>query len=223
MDNLTDIIHITFDLDGTLINSYNTIYKSTEIALKQLNINEPLVEDIFHEQIGHHFVDIFKAMDIPLPDFDEFIDIYKNVYFDFIDESSFYPNVLETIKYLNEKDVKISLLTTKGQDQADRIIDHFGLRKYFSFVMGRRPGIANKPSGEPLQFICKNLNVSPEFSLMVGDTELDINCGKNAKAKTCGVLYGYRTQEKLSAEKPDFLISNIEEITGIIDGKVDIK
>ena len=50
---------------------------------------------------------------------------------------------------------------------------------------------------EPLEFICDKINVPPANSLIVGDTELDINCGKNASAITCGVTYGYRSLEKL--------------------------
>jgi len=47
---------------------------------------------------------------------------------------------------------------------------------------------------------------------MVGDTELDIQCGISAGAKTCGVLYGYRTEDQLKKEKPDFIISRLDEL-----------
>ncbi len=50
---------------------------------------------------------------------------------------------------------------------------------------------------------------------MVGDTELDIQCGKNAGSKTCGVLYGYRTKSQLEKEKPDYLISGLNELEKI--------
>ncbi len=156
-------------------------------------------------------------MNIPVADFDEFITIYKEHYFDFIDESNLYPGLINTLNRINEKKIKISLLTTKGQGQADKIIDRFELRKYFSYVMGRRDEIANKPSAEPLLHICKELSLLPEETMMVGDTELDIKCGKNANTKTCGTLYGYRTKELLMLEKPDYLISGINEILGIIE------
>jgi phosphoglycolate phosphatase len=107
----------------------------------------------------------------------------------------------------------VSLLTTKGQDQADRIIGHFHLTKYFSHIMGRRIGVPVKPSPEPLLLICKDLNVLPAESIITGDTELDIRCGISAKVKTCGVTYGYRTREVLVKENPDYII---EKITSLI-------
>jgi phosphoglycolate phosphatase-like HAD superfamily hydrolase len=51
---------------------------------------------------------------------------------------------------------------------------------------------------------------------MAGDTELDIQCGKNAGSYTCGVLYGYRTKELLEIEKPDFIIGDIREILEVV-------
>ncbi len=81
--------------------------------------------------------------------------------------------------------------------------------------MGRRDGLAHKPSPEPLLFICKELKIDPTATLMVGDTELDIQCGKNAGSKTCGVLYGYRIKSQLEKEKPDYLISGLNELEKI--------
>lgn len=209
--------HICFDLDGTLVESRITIYKSTVKALRAVGINDPLPEKEFNSMIGMHFIDMFNNMDIELKDFEEFIGIYKNFYFDFIDESVLYPGVMEVLRFIsNGRDIKVSLLTTKGQDQAEKIIKHFKLDSYFNFIMGRRDGIAHKPSAEPLFFICDQIGVDAKGTMIVGDTELDINCGKNAGAVTCGVSYGYRTKESLKENSPDLLIDNLEELQTIL-------
>ncbi|MCW8803442.1 MAG: HAD-IA family hydrolase, partial [Ignavibacteriaceae bacterium] len=186
-------------------------------ALDQLNIRHNIPEDIFTNMIGMHFVDIFEELKIEVPDFEKFISIYKTLYFDFIDSSNLYQEVKETLKYLKEKQIKVSLLTTKGQEQAERIIDHFKLRYSFDYLMGRRDGLAHKPSPEPLLYICKELQVEPLETLMVGDTELDIQCGKSAGSKTCGVLYGYREKDQLEKEKPNFLISDLDELIKVLE------
>ena len=51
---------------------------------------------------------------------------------------------------------------------------------------------------------------------MVGDSEMDIRCGKNAGAKTCAVTFGYRSVEQIRAEDPDFIINDLAEIKSII-------
>ncbi len=217
MTNSSQINHVSFDLDGTIVDSYQTIHKTTLKVLEELNINSPINKDEFYFRIGQHFIDIFREMNIPVNDFEKFISIYKDFYFDFIDDSKIYPGVIETLKFLVERNIRVSLLTTKMQSQADKIIDHFNLREYFSLVMGRRNGIANKPSAEPLLFICNELKILPGETMMTGDTELDIQCGKNAGTKTCGAAYGYRDKELLKKENPDFIVSNITELKHIID------
>ncbi|MCH9029740.1 MAG: HAD family hydrolase [Bacteroidetes bacterium] len=208
-----NIEHICFDLDGTLVKSDKTIYKATLATLRHLSIKGDIPEQKFNKMIGLHFVDIFNEFNLDVPDFEKFIGIYKKIYFDFIDDSKLYNNVEDVLFSLkNDKDIKLSLLTTKGQDQAERIIKYFNLDNHFDFIMGRREGIAHKPSAEPLLFICNELEIDAKDTMIVGDTELDILCGKNAGAITCGVTYGYRTEESLKENDPDYLINDFDEI-----------
>jgi HAD superfamily hydrolase (TIGR01549 family) len=211
------IKHVCFDLDGTLVDSKDTILESTKAALDQLNISYKIDEDVFTNMIGMHFVDIFNKVNIRVDDFEQFISIYKAIYFDFIDSSYLYPEVKETLSYLNKKEIKVSLLTTKVQEQAEKIIDYFKLRSSFDCLMGRRDGMAHKPSPEPLLRICKELQIEPAETIIVGDTELDILCGKSAGTKTCGVLFGYRRKDQIEKEKPDFVISRLDELINFLD------
>jgi len=215
MITFRNISHICFDLDGTLVNSGKTIYLSTKEALKKLSLPSNFPEKQLNQMIGKHFIDIFHELNINLPDFQEFIAVYKSVYFDFIDKSTLYKNINEVLAYFINNNVKISLLTTKAQDQAEKIVNHFKLNEKLDYVMGRRNGMAHKPSPEPLLKICENLNISPADTLMIGDTELDIRCGKNANSKTCGVSYGYRTREQIEFENPDYIISDIKELINL--------
>jgi HAD superfamily hydrolase (TIGR01549 family) len=209
---MTKINHVCFDLDGTLVRSAKTIYKTTINTLNQIGINHHLPEAEFNKMIGQHFHDIFRHFAVDVPDFEYFIRIYKKNYFNFMDDSDLYDSVYETLSSLKSKNIKISLLTTKAQDQAEKIISHFKLDKYFDLIMGRRDGIPHKPSPEPLFFICNELKIKPSETLMVGDTELDIQCGKAAGSKTCGVTFGYRETEVLKTYNPDYLISSLSEI-----------
>lgn len=214
---MTKIKHACFDLDGTLVKSAKTIYNTTIHTLNQLSIQYNLPEVEFNKMIGQHFHDIFKNFEIVVPDFEYFIKIYKENYFDFINDSELYDGVAETLSYLHNNNIKVSLLTTKAQDQAEKIITHFSLDKYFDLIMGRRDGIPHKPSPEPLLMICNELNLKTSETIMIGDTELDILCGKNAGSKTCAVTFGYREVEILKSYNPDYLINSFSEINFIID------
>jgi len=210
---------VAFDLDGTLVSSHETIYKATLRTLEELHIKKEIPEEPFYKMIGLHFEDIFRKFGFSVPDFEQFIKIYKIVYFDYINLSAVYCGAEETIGDLRSTGIKISLITTKAQDQAKRILSHFNLLDKFDYVMGRRPGIAHKPSPEPLLKICNEFKVAPVNAIIVGDSELDIQCGKNAGSKTCAVTFGYRTKKELQKTEPDFLIDKISDVTYIVNGQ----
>lgn len=208
-DSITTLV---FDLDGTLVKSHKNIYDATIHSFNKLKVKFELPEEEFYKKIGHHFEDIFNDFGIVVDDFEEFINVYKKAYFEYIDSSELYDNVERILDELKAREFKIALLTTKGQDQADRIINHFNLGHNFDYVMGRRPGIAHKPAPDMLLKICEELNSEPKNTMMIGDTEMDILCGKNAGSKSCGVTYGYRTKEEVINLKPDFVIDELNEL-----------
>lgn len=208
---------VVFDLDGTLVSSHETIYKATLHALKEVGIKNNIPHQQFLNMIGMHFEDIFRELGFRVPDFEYFLKIYKSIYFDYMNESVLYPEVINSIDRLKQIGLKIGLLTTKGQDQAELILKHFNLLNNFDGVMGRRPGVAHKPSPEPLLKLCAEMNVDAANTLMVGDSELDIECGKNAGSFTCAVTYGYRKREHLQNYHPDFLIDNIDRLESILN------
>ena len=108
---------IVFDLDGTLVKSHKTIYKSTVKTLEKLNLQTNLDEYKFYNLLGHHFADIFEECNIEVPDVEYFIKIYKSIYFDFINDSHLYDNAISLFKELKKRKIKTGLLTTKGHDQ----------------------------------------------------------------------------------------------------------
>jgi HAD superfamily hydrolase (TIGR01549 family) len=207
---------VTFDLDGTLIDSGSTIYKATISTFEKLGMKVNLPKNELDKRIGAHFADIFNELNIQVDDIEYFIKVYKTLYFDYIDDSTLYSGVVEILEHLYNNNYKIALLTTKAQGQAELILEHFKLTKYFDYIMGRRPGIMHKPSPEPLLIISETLKVKPEETLMVGDTELDIQCGKSASAQTCGVSYGYRSELQLKREAPDYLVNSILQLKEIL-------
>ncbi|MBN2570941.1 MAG: HAD family hydrolase [Ignavibacteriales bacterium] len=206
---------IVFDLDGTLIDSDKSIYKSTIRTLENFGIKFNIPEKEFSQMIGLHFQEIFHKFNIKVDDFEKFIEFYKSIYFSYINYSTVYPNVIEILKILKNK-YFIALLTTKGQDQAEKILQHFNLTQYFNYIWGRRDGVPVKPSPIPLLQICDEFKIQPENTIIIGDAEIDVQCGKNAGAVTCAVTFGYRTKEKLLSENPDFIIDNLLEIDQLL-------
>ncbi len=202
-----------FDMDGTLFDSADTIYNAAVETFEKLgmkNVNFP--RDKFEPKIGAHFADIFHDFGIDVPDVEHYINVYKEIYFDHIDDTKFYPGIPELLTKLKTSGMKLALLTTKNQYQTERIAGHFGLHDWFEYLMGRKPGIKIKPDPEPLEIIMRHFGCSKENTVMIGDSEFDIGCGTNAGVDTIAVGYGYRDHRFLIEEKPTFFAATVPKL-----------
>jgi phosphoglycolate phosphatase len=52
--------------------------------------------------------------------------------------------------------------------------------------------------------------------IIIGDSPEEIEVGKAAGIKTVAITGGYYSTARLKASKPDFLISNLKELIGIV-------
>lgn len=205
-----------FDLDGTLMDSSGTIYSTTIATFQKMGRDVVIPREELDKRIGAHFKDIFDELGIMVEDIEEYINNYKELYFDYLSETTLYPgveNVLDTLHLLGKK---VALLTTKAQDQAEKILQRFNLDSQFHYVMGRRHGVAHKPDPEPLRMICSALEIPIERTVMIGDSEYDIKCGKGAGALTVAVSYGYRSRSLLEAESPERIVDSLDELTELL-------
>ncbi len=206
-----------FDMDGTLFDSADTIYNAAIETFEKLgmkDVNFP--RDKFELKIGAHFGDIFREFGIDVPDVEHYINVYKEIYFDHINDTKFYPGIPELLTQLKSSGVKLALLTTKNQYQTERIADHFGLHDWFEYLMGRKPGIKIKPDPEPLEIIMGHIGCPKEKTVMIGDSEFDIGCGTNAGVDTIAVGYGYRDHQFLLKEKPVFFVATVPELEKLL-------
>mgnify|MGYP003375919693 CR=1 FL=1 len=96
-------------MDGTLVDSNKTIYNSTIYTLTKLNIEHNINEEDFNGKIGQHFLDIFNAFNIDVPDFDNFLSIYKKNYMDQMEHSKLYGGVVNILNELKNQGNQVSL------------------------------------------------------------------------------------------------------------------
>ncbi|MBV6444820.1 MAG: Phosphoglycolate phosphatase [Ignavibacteriaceae bacterium] len=208
-----------FDMDGTLFDSIDTIYNAAIDTFEKLGMkNVEFPRDKFSAKIGGHFADIFEEFGIEVPDVEHYIDVYKDIYFNHIDDTKFYPGIPELLTDLKNSGAQLALLTTKNQFQTERIADKFGLHEWFGYLMGRKQGVKIKPDPEPLEIIIDHFATAKADTVMIGDSEFDIGCGHNAGVDTIAAGYGYRNREFLLRLKPTFFAADVSELRRLLLG-----
>lgn len=129
------------------------------------------------------------------------------------DSTLLFPGMENVLKELYSNNVNIAVVSNKAHHLVDIIIKELGLYDYFKFVYGGDSFDEKKPSAKPLLNIVNSLNVMPENSFMVGDSDNDVLAGISAGMKTIYCSYGYAPLKK---SKSDYIVDNPLDILNLV-------
>ena len=201
-----------FDVDGTLVDSASDICGAIQTVLA--NTSQNAVDDSFLKRyIGYHLIDLFQDLfpEKSPAQIEQLIVEYRAVYPARKHAATrLYPGVQEALAGLGGRK---STATTKGTPTTRIILELFGLLPYFEHVQGT-DGFPAKPEPDVIYASLKTLGVRAEDCLLVGDAAPDMEAGRRAGVKICGVKYGYGNQEAMARFEPDYWISDLRELVG---------
>lgn len=203
-----------FDLDGTLTDPALGITNSIIYALKKRGIEErdreklypfigPPLVDSFQKYYGFSREEGYEAT----RDFQEYFS-RRGLF-----ENRVYDGIPAFLSRLSHTGAKIVLATSKPEEFALRILDHFDLRQYFFAVCGAT--MDEKTRSEKRDVIAYALAVTgadPKRSVMIGDREYDILGAREFGLESIGVLYGYGSREELSRAGADVLCEGVSDL-----------
>jgi len=119
-------------------------------------------------------------------------------------------NLLEDIK---ESGGKIAIATTDKTERANLALKHLNIEHLVDIVVGDDKVDSPKPDPEMLYIIGKEMNISPENSVMVGDTRTDVQMGVNAGCRaSIGVCSGL-TERSVLAELTPYVVDDVSCIS----------
>ena len=128
-----------------------------------------------------------------------------------------YPGIVELLQELKKRQIPIAVLSNKPHPNTLKVIhDLFG-DDMFTIVQGQIPQIEKKPSPDGVLYIAEKLGIPAEQFLYVGDTNTDMQTGKNAGAFTVGVLWGFRDRKELEDNDADAIIETPMELLQYLD------
>ena len=126
-----------------------------------------------------------------------------------------YPLVGETLAWFANKSKAV--VTSKEVRFTKIILDHFDIAKYFDAIVGGDTTPARKPDPRPVLEALRLLGKPAGTTVMIGDSENDINAGRRAGSRTCGVTFGFRTAEQLRLSEPDVLIDRFDQLKEVFE------
>lgn len=210
--------HLFFDLDGTLIDSKQGIFNAVNYTLDKMGIPAESRPSNLNPFIGpplrDSFRDLFNFND---EDAENATVIYREYYGrQGLFEYKIYDGITGSLKYLYEAGFQISLVTSKAELYAERIIASTPFSECFNTISGCELDGRRSTKAELIEYTLQKLNLKPSPSvLMIGDRYHDIRGARLTGVSSAAVLYGYGSREELEEESPALCINTPSELRNL--------
>jgi phosphoglycolate phosphatase len=210
---------VLFDLDGTLTDAAPGIVNCLKYALDDMGI-EPPDETTLRSFLGPPLDITFREYFGLTPEQSRAgIAKYRERYHDVGElENAVYPGIPEVLAQLTASGATLAVSTSKPTVSATRILEHFELAPYFSFIGGAALDTSRDSKALVIAHTLESLaeqglDVPAASKTMVGDREHDVKGAAEFGIPTIGVLWGYGSQEELAAAGAAALVDSPEGLT----------
>lgn len=206
-----------FDLDGTVLDTIGTIAYYGNYALEKNQI-APIDVGEYNYLAGTGASNLVKNMLRFRQCLTE--ETYARVYADYQEaynkdvayQSKIFDGLKETLDKIKSMGVSLAIVSNKPDYAAKKVVEALYGKDYFVRVDGQKEGKPLKPDPKAVLDILSEFQVSKEECLYIGDTDVDMQTGKNAGIFTVGVLWGFRGEEELLKSGADLVVQNPMEL-----------
>ena len=209
-----------FDFDGTLVESAPGIlatanamaahYGMKKFTLKQVQAAVGTGLDNFIEDM---FPDVIKKVST-----DKLIKQYRRLYdINYKKGLKMFKGVKETLKELKSKGIKLAIVSNKLSQYVKGINEELGIDGYFDIILGSESVPKRKPHPYLLNLLMKKYKADKSETLMIGDSQFDMESGKRAGCFTFFLTYGYADMKAVNRHSPDFRSGRFTDIAKLAE------
>lgn len=209
---------ILFDLDGTLTDSKEGILRAVRYALEKMAIPCDASKNLdcfigppLFDSLRTHFGlcdDHARQAVAAYREYFSEIGIYEN---------AVYPGVPEMLAALQGAGKRLVLATAKPTPYAEIILNHFGLDRFFSLVVGANLDGTRIHKDEVIEETLRLLASADRSRIvMVGDREHDILGARQHGVDCIAVAYGYGTAEEFKAARPRWIVDSVNALQSLL-------
>jgi phosphoglycolate phosphatase len=213
---------VSFDLDGTLVDTASEIAEAANRALESHGIARRPAAEIIHF-IGHGTRELMIKVLARV--FREQPALADTVRVDAVLESmdrhyadttgtmgAPYEGAFEALDKLSAAGVKLACVTNKELRHARRVLEVTGLDAYFDLTIGGDSLPQKKPHASVLRHVADSLDGDTRRAAHVGDSSTDVEAARNAGVAAWAVPYGYNAGVPIADAHPERIFAGLLEV-----------
>ena len=207
-------MHLLFDLDGTLTDSFPGISQSINQTLTTLG-REPVPVEHLRRFVGARLASIFGTLlnseDEAL--IDRAVAIYRPLFDEVgILESRVFPGISEALTTFRDGGHSLQVVTVRSLESAKLVVRHFGIDHFFSAVHGP---VRTQRTGDKAELVRAALDragAAAHDAIMIGDRAEDIRAARALGIGAVAVGWGYGAPEELLDARPDYVAPTVTDL-----------
>ncbi len=203
---------IIFDLDGTLINTLDSLYTSVNMTLNKLCL-PPISMEQCRSFIGNGVRTLVKKsmqVNVEVVDkdnLDQAMEIFNDIFNVYCGYNVCpYDGIRELLHSLKESGYILAILTNKPHFQAVELVNKVFGKDLFALVQGQVDELPKKPDPKSLWNVINSLSLLHDECIYIGDSTVDIDTGNLARVDTIAVSWGFNNIEDLKACKVNVIV-----------------
>lgn len=213
---------VLFDLDGTLLDTLDDIADSANYALETAGYPTHPVS-AYRYFVGQGVDNLVKSIVPEEARTAEHLASVKKIYSEryaghSMDKTRPYDGLAAAVEELKKTPVKLAVISNKPERDTKAAIAAVFAPGLFDIVAGGRDGVPLKPDPTAVYDILGEFGVSPDETMFIGDTSVDIETAGNAGCVSVGVMWGFRPEEISAAKggRADFVIDSPSELIDLV-------
>lgn len=209
---------VIFDLDGTLADTLEDIAAGVNHALAAEGLPQARAEQV-QSWVGEGYMVLMKraAPGASEAQLKRLIKTGASYYTEHsLDRTHLYAGMLDVVKTLKAKGLRISILSNKPEAITIEIVRNLCLGIEFDAVVGYRDEASKKPNPTLALEIASRMDLPVERILLVGDSATDVATARNAGMRVASVTWGFRSREQLLEAAPDTFIDRPADLLDLL-------
>lgn len=204
---------VVWDWDGTIADSTGMITQALIKAADEVGL-PALSEARARSIIGLGLRESIEVLYGDIPEFQAqaLASNYQRNYYAGENTMVLFDGIADTIATIDRKGCKQAVATGKGRRGLNSALQLSGLSKFFNATK-TVDECFSKPHPQMLDELMDELVVMPARTLMIGDSQYDMQMGKNAGVITAAVSYGSQTASHLQQYSPDYLFDDVATLS----------
>lgn len=212
---------VVFDLDGTLVDSRQDLADATNALLVELGA-APLAIDAVAAMVGEGVVVLVRraltaaGLNPTLPGaLDRFLALYDE---HLLAHTRPYPGMLDALDALASCSA-LAVLTNKPARATATILEQLDLAPFFGQVIGGDTPLGRKPDPAGLLRLVQDAGATPNGTVLVGDSPVDLKTARSAGTRACVARYGFGFRFAPDDFRGDELfVDRPEDLVRVLDG-----